>query len=59
MILYIDGVPWFDSGPISTDYYENVVGMQAFCGETINIELVAMNLVGLTVNVPKTITTPS
>jgi hypothetical protein len=59
VILYIDGVPWFDSGPISTDYYENVVGMQAFCGETINIELVAMNLVGLTVNVPKTITTPS
>jgi hypothetical protein len=58
VILRLDGMPWFDSGPISTGYYENIVELQAYCGETIEIELVAMNLIGLEAIATDSITTP-
>ncbi len=58
VILYIDGVP-FDSGDIYTDYYWDSVEIEAFCGQTIHIEIVAMNLVGLTVTGDEYFTTPT
>jgi PKD repeat protein len=57
VILYINGVP-FDSGPIYTGYYENFIGMEAGCGETIEIEIRAMNLVGMEVVGTDFFTTP-
>jgi PKD repeat protein len=56
VILRLSGVDVFNSGPISTMYYENVVEGPAWCGETIDIELVAMNLTGQTVIATKSIT---
>ncbi|MBA7699564.1 hypothetical protein ES703_108262 [subsurface metagenome] len=58
VVLNINGVPWFNSGSISTGYYENFVGMEADCGETIEIEIRAMNLVGLEVIGTDFFTTP-
>ena len=59
VVLRLDGGPWFDSGPISTGYFENMVELQAGCGQTIEIELVAMNLIGLEAIATDSITTPS
>ena len=59
VILRLDGGLWSDSGAISTGYYENMVELQADCGQTIEIELVAMNLIGLEAIATDSITTPS
>ena len=56
VILRLNGVDVFNSGPISTVYYENLAESPAWCGETIDIELVAMNLTGQTVTVTGFIT---
>jgi len=58
--LYVNGVQKFNSGTINTSYYQNSISMQGVgCGQEINIELVAMNLVGLEVHPTKTIITPT
>jgi len=58
VVLKIDGVVWSDES-ISTGYYENSVGMQADCGETIEIEVIAMDLIGLEAIAADSFTTPS
>jgi len=59
VVLRLDGVPWFESGPISTGYLEDVVEREADCGQTIEIEIIAMNLIGLEAIAVDSITTPS
>jgi hypothetical protein len=59
VVLMLDGVPWFESGPISTGYFEDVVEREADCGQTIEIEIIAMNLIGLEAIAVDSITTPS
>ena len=59
VVLRLDGVPWFESGSISTGYFEDVVEREADCGQTIEIEIIAMNLIGLEAIAVDSITTPS
>ena len=57
--LYING-GLFDSWQMSTTYFEQDIDLPGVgCGETIEVELVAMNLIGLEVHPSKTITTPT
>lgn len=59
VILRIDGVVRYDWGSsIGEVYRSGSVHGEAGCGETVEIELVAMNLVGQTLIVPGEITTP-
>ena len=59
VILYVDGDIWHDTGNISTGYYDGSVSGDALCGDTIEIELVAMNLAGQTLTVSDTMTMPT
>jgi len=59
VVLRLDGVPWFESGPISENYFEYEYELEAWCGETIWIEVIAMNLIGLEAIAADSITTPS
>jgi PKD repeat protein len=59
VILRLNGVGVFNSGTISTAYFDHIVEREAGCGETIEIELVAMNLIGLEAIATDSITTPS
>jgi len=59
VILRLNGVGVFNSGSISTAYFDHIVEREAYCGETIEIELIAMNLIGLEAIVTETIVTPT
>jgi hypothetical protein len=59
VVLTLDGDVWHDSGPISEGYYSDSVGGGAECGETIEIELVAMNLAGQSVVITESMTMPT
>ncbi|UCC90177.1 MAG: hypothetical protein JSW24_03270, partial [Dehalococcoidia bacterium] len=59
VILRLNGVDVFNSGPMSTAYFDHIVEREAGCGETIEIELIAMNLIGLEAIATDSITTPS
>ena len=59
VVLRLDGVLWFESGPISTGYFEDMVELEADCGQTIEIEVIAMNLNEMETIVADNITIPS
>jgi len=59
VVLTLDGDVRHDSGPISEGYYSDSVNDGADCGETIDIELVAMNLAGQSVVVTDSMTMPT
>jgi hypothetical protein len=59
VVLRLDGVPWFESGPISTGYFEDMVELEADCGQTIEIEVLAMNLDEMEATAVDSFTTPS
>ena len=59
VVLTLDGDVWHDSGPITEGYYSDSVGGGAECGETIDIELVAMNLAGQSVVITESMTMPT
>jgi len=59
VILRLDGVPVYNSGPISEDFFEYDYEFPAGCGQTIQIEVVAMNLIGLEAIAADSFTTPS
>ena len=58
VVLTLDGDVWHDSGPITESYYSDSVGGGAECGETIEVELVAMNLAGQSVVITESMTMP-
>ena len=57
--LWLDGVPAYNSGPISEDFFEYDYEFPAGCGQTIQIEVIAMNLIGLEAIAADSFTTPS
>jgi len=57
--LWLDGVPVYNSGPISEDYFEYDYEFPAGCGQTIQVEVIAMNLIGLDAVAAGSLTTPS
>ena len=59
VILTLDGDIGHDSGSISEGYYSGSVGGEAECGQTIEIELVAMNLAGQSVIITESMTMPT
>ena len=59
VVLGLDGVPSYDSGPISKNYFEYEYELESDCGQTIEIEIIAMNLIGLEAIAADSITTPS
>jgi hypothetical protein len=59
VVLRLDGVPWFESGPVSAGYFEDMVELEADCGQTIEIEVIAMNLDGMEATAADSFTTPS
>ena len=59
VILYLDGDIRHDSGSISEGYYADSVSGDAECGDTIEIELVAMNLAGQTATINELMTMPT
>ena len=59
VVLYVDGWLVYDSGPISETYFSWYYDIyDAGCGVTYNLELVATNSIGLTVNVFGSISVP-
>lgn len=59
MILKIDGVESYNSGSISENLFEYEYEFEAGCGQTIQVEVVAMNLIGLEAIAADSMTTPS
>jgi len=61
LYIYINGIPsLIDSGDIFERYYDDFTEILGVgCNTTIDVELVAMNLIGLEVTVLGTITTPT
>ena len=59
VVLRLDGVPWFEPGPISENFFEYEYELPAWCGQTIQIEVIAMNLIGLEAIAADSFTTPS
>jgi hypothetical protein len=58
--LWLDGELEYNSGPISTGYFEHTYPYEeAWCGDTIQIEVIAMNLIGLEAVAADSFTTPS
>jgi hypothetical protein len=56
--LWLDGELAYDPGPISEDFFEYEYEFPAGCGETIQIKVVAMNLIGLDAIAAGSLTTP-
>jgi len=51
---------WYDSGSISTEFFEHVYEFgEAWCGETIEIEVIATNSIGLEAIADGSLTCPS
>ncbi|MFP3897966.1 MAG: hypothetical protein ACLFVD_01430 [Dehalococcoidia bacterium] len=59
VVLRLDGVPSYDSNPISEDLFEYEYEFPAGCGQTIQIEVIATNLIGLEAISAGPLTTPS
>ena len=59
VVLMLDGVPAYDSGPISQALFEYEYQLPAQCGRTIHIEVRAKNSLGLEAIAADSVTTPS
>jgi hypothetical protein len=59
LALWLDGVPVYNSGPISADYFQDDYEFPAGCGQTIQVEVMAVNLIGLDAVAAGSLTTPS
>ena len=56
--LYVNGIPFYSAGSISEVYFQySPVTMAAGCADIIDVEMVAMNLVGLEAHVTATVDT--
>jgi len=56
--LAINGLPWFDSGPLSTMVFSKTLGFDANCGQPFDFVLTAVNSVGVHATTAQTMTTP-
>jgi hypothetical protein len=45
--LQVNGVPWFDSGVVSTPFYSKTLELDAECGEAFHFDLLATNSLGM------------
>jgi hypothetical protein len=56
--LHVNGLPWFDSGPVSTTVYSKTLGFEAFCGQPFDVMLTAVNSEGIEATAIEPIVTP-
>ena len=56
--LYVNGLPFFNSGPISTTSYSKTLHFEADCGQPFDLLVVATNSAGMEATATGTIVTP-
>ena len=56
--LQVNGLPWFDSGPVSTTVYSKTLGFEADCGQPFDFLLMAINEDGMQATATKSMATP-
>ena len=56
--LQVNGLPWFDSGPVSTTVYSKTLGFPADCGQPFDFLLTAVNEDGMQATATESMATP-